>query len=194
MVSLINLHSWFLLCFTLFLVSSLLLPQSVTCKDSDEDDVLQGINNYRQSLQLPELTKNKKAGCLADEIADQMDKKPCPSIVTITGQSPLSTYSTLVNKCKIEPSSATDGIVLPVCVPKLTSTLVLSNYTRSPFARYLNDSKYTGAGMGSKDDWMIMVLTTNTQSGSFESGVGCLGYSKVGLVMMFFLVGGLFIN
>ena len=59
-----------------------------------------------------------------------------------------------------------DGKILPICVPKLDPTAVLSNYTNSQYAKYLNDSSYTGARIGSKDDWMVVVLSTNTLSGA----------------------------
>ncbi|KAL7205192.1 hypothetical protein ACSBR2_018177 [Camellia fascicularis] len=59
--------------------------------------------------------------------------------------------------------------VLPVCVPKLIPTLVLTNYMQSQFSRYVKNSKYTRVGIGSEDDWMVVVFTTNTPTGSFVS-------------------------
>ncbi|THF95708.1 hypothetical protein TEA_025301 [Camellia sinensis var. sinensis] len=47
-------------------------------------NLLQGINNYRQSLNRPPLTKNDKADCLADEIADQLEDQPCTTTITTT--------------------------------------------------------------------------------------------------------------
>ncbi|XP_021771897.1 uncharacterized GPI-anchored protein At3g06035-like [Chenopodium quinoa] len=152
----------------------LLLLVPVHCDDEEEDNLLQGLNSYRNSLQLPALTKNKQAGCLADEIADEMKDHPCVATVPAnavpggTGTQFLN-YPKLLKKCKINPNTTANGIILPVCVSKLVPTLVLTNYTRTGFARYINDTKFTGAGVGSEDDWMVVVLTTSTPGGSFAS-------------------------
>lgn len=138
--------------------------------------MLQGINSYRSSLQLPTLNKNKKASCLADEIADKLEDQPC----SVSNSVQLSGYPELLNKCGIDINHTTDGAVLPVCVPKLVPTLVLTNYTHSPqYAKFMNDSKFTGAGIGSEDDWMVVVLSTDSPAGTFAaanrllvSGVG----------------------
>ncbi|KAL6989673.1 hypothetical protein U1Q18_015424 [Sarracenia purpurea var. burkii] len=124
--------------------------------------------------------------CLADEIADQLEDQPCvPNtgpITTVTGSQPhIANYRDLLEKCDIDPNTTTDGVILPVCVPKLVPTLVLTNYTRSQlYSKYLNNSKFTGTGVGSEDDWMVLVLTTNTPNGSFVSGASGL-VSMVGL-------------
>ena len=63
-----------------------------------------------------------------------------------------------------------DAVIMPICVPKLDHDALLSNYTKSNhFTRYLNNSKHTVAGVGSKDDWMVLVISTNTSSGDFSS-------------------------
>lgn len=56
---------------------------------------------------------------------------------------------------------------MPACIPNLESNLVLSNFTQSQYTKYLNDSQYTGAGIASEDNWIVVVLTTNTPEGSF---------------------------
>ncbi|WCJ43168.1 Glycoprotein membrane precursor GPI-anchored [Euphorbia peplus] len=151
----------FVLLYAIFFLSSPMLS------DDKEDSVLQGINSYRTSLQLPSLVKNKKASCLADEIADKLEDQPCTHSSTVQ----LSGYPDLLDKCGIDVNHTTDGAVLPVCVPKLVPTLVLTNFTHNPqYAKFLNDSKYTGAGMGSEDDWMVMVLSTNSPTGTFAAG------------------------
>ncbi|XP_052191922.1 uncharacterized GPI-anchored protein At3g06035 [Diospyros lotus] len=154
------------------LLQGILLPSLIYC-NGDENNLLQGINSYRQSLSLPTLWKNDKAGCLADEIANQLEDQPCGSptgpITTSSSQTQITNYPGLLRKCKINISTTMDGVVLPVCVPKLVPTLVLTNYTSTEYSRYINDSKYTGVGLGSEDDWMVVVLTTNTPSGSFVS-------------------------
>lgn len=143
----------------------------------DEDSLLQGLNSFRQSQNLPALTKNRNAECLADEIADQLEDQPCTTITSTsnivpTTPSQISNYPKLLNKCIIDANTTTDGAILPVCVHKLVPTLVLTNYTRSQYAKQLNNSKYTGVGVGSEDDWTVVILTTSAQAGSFASAAG----------------------
>lgn len=151
----------------------------------DEDNVLLGINSFRHSVNLPALAKNAKADCLADEIADELQDEPCSSttngasIVPSTPNTLLPDLPKHLKKCKINVNSTVDGIIMPVCVPKLVPTLVLTNYTHSPYAKYLNSSKYTGVGVGSEDDWMVVVLGTDTLGGSFSGVVSLV--SEVGL-------------
>ncbi|KAJ6359807.1 hypothetical protein OIU77_003918 [Salix suchowensis] len=63
--------------------------------------------------------------------------------------------------------STTEGVVLPACAPHLAPTLLLTNYTRTTYSKYINDSRFTGAGLGHEDDWMVVVLTTSTTGGDF---------------------------
>ncbi|KAH7846049.1 hypothetical protein Vadar_009110 [Vaccinium darrowii] len=178
----------------------LLLPNPVYCND-EEDNLLQGLNSYRNSLSLPALAKNDKAGCLADEVADVLEDKPCiPNMGPITAapgsQPQIPNYTDLLKKCDIDPNTTREGVILPVCVPNHIETLMLTNYTHTQYSKHLNNSKYTGAGVGSEDDWMVVVLTTNTPSGSFAStsnagnGVSKIGSSRcsVLLVLGVFLV------
>jgi hypothetical protein len=52
---------------------------------------------------------------------------------------------------------------------------LFSNYTKySHFTKYLNNSKYTIAGVGSEDDWMVLIISTNTSSGDFSSASSLL--------------------
>ncbi|PON43945.1 hypothetical protein TorRG33x02_332420 [Trema orientale] len=177
--------SFKLSCFFVLVHVSLLLPNMVLSND-DEDTLLQGINSYRQSLRLPQLAKNGKADCLADEIADEIEDQPCTTLTTGANivpstQTQLSDYPKLLKKCGIDVNTTTDGVILPVCVPKLVPTLVLTNYTHTSYARYLNNSKYTGAGVGSEDDWMVVVLSTSTTAGSFSRAVSLvsqMGFEK----------------
>ncbi|KAF8038765.1 hypothetical protein BT93_B1348 [Corymbia citriodora subsp. variegata] len=161
-----------------FVLVHAIFLQSDTVVCDDEDTLLQGINSYRSSQNLQQLAKNDKATCLADELADKIEDQPCSATYganTLPGvglQS--SSYQDALSKCKIHPNYTTDGVILPVCVAKLVPTLVLTNYTHSPYQKYLNDSKFTGAGLGSEDDWMVVVLTTSTPGGSFASGAAAL--------------------
>ncbi|XP_048136421.1 uncharacterized GPI-anchored protein At5g19250 [Rhodamnia argentea] len=156
------------------LVHAIFLQSHPVVCDEEEDNLLQGINSYRKSLNLPQLAKNDKAMCLADKLADKIEDQPCSATYganTLPGvglQS--SSYQDALSKCKINPNSTTDGVILPVCVPKLVPTLVLTNYTRTTYQKYLNGSRFTGAGLGSEDDWMVLVLATSTPGGSFAGG------------------------
>lgn len=139
---------------------------------ADEEDALfKGINNYRTSLSLSALASNENAECLADGVAEQFKNQPCTNTTgsnTVLGTEPnFPNYPKILAKCHLNLSNTRDGIVLPACVPKLDPTLVLTNFTKSQYSDYLNDSKFTGAGIGSENDWIVAVLTTSTPEGSF---------------------------
>lgn len=160
----------------------------------EEGNLLSAINSYRQAQGAPPLEKHDKASCLADEIADELEDKPCPAngIITVTpGSQPgLDNYRDLVKKCGIDMNTTQEGVILPVCVPNRVPTLVLTNYTQSAYAVYVNSSTYTGFGIGKDDDWTVVVLATNTSGGSFASGAaGCLshGFSYMALFVLMIL-------
>lgn len=164
----------------------------------DEDNLLQGINSYRNSLNRPALIKNEKADCLADEIANELEDEPCTSPTNGATIKPSSTTQLPdipkhFKKCKIDVNTTVDGIILPVCVPKLVPTLVLTNYTRTANAKYINSSKYTVAGFGAEDDWMVTVLGTNTTGGSFSSAISLVSEVGLGHCLMSLLLGLFFI-
>ncbi|XP_073023014.1 uncharacterized GPI-anchored protein At3g06035-like [Primulina eburnea] len=163
----------FIALFLLFAVLSI----PVYC--DDEDDLLAGINSFRQSSNAPALSKNDKADCVAEEIANQLENKPCASNTTTTQSQIISDYPNVVQKCNVDGNTTTEGVVLPVCVPQRVSTLVLTNYTQSRNSRYLNDTKFTGVGVGTEDDWTVLVLTTSTPGGSFANeGRALFGSSR----------------
>ncbi|CAH1419727.1 unnamed protein product [Lactuca virosa] len=156
----------------LLLQALLLLPTPAISSD-EKDNLLQGINSFRQSRNLAALTKNENAGCVADEIAEALEKKPCSTMAgasTVTSTRPqYADYPSVIKKCNLDSNTTADGVILPVCVPKRVPTLVLTNYTQSSYASYLNNSRYTGIGLGKEDDWMVVVLTTNTPAGTFSN-------------------------
>ncbi|PHU10098.1 hypothetical protein BC332_21958 [Capsicum chinense] len=155
-------------------------PDHIGLDADEEGHVLSGINSYRQSHSLPPLTKQDKADCLADEIADEMEHQPCPrGGITPAPVSQFAQYPKLLDKCDIDINTTIEGVILPVCVHDRVATLVITNYTQSQHARYLNNSKYTGAGVGTENGWTVLVLTTNTVGGSFASGVTSLINSSV---------------
>lgn len=134
------------------------------------------------------LTKNKNADCLADEIADQFKNQPCTNTTgatTVPGTEPqFPNYPNLLAKCHLAISNTRDGTVMPACVPGLLPSLVLTNFTKSLYSENLNDTKYTGIGIGSEDNWIVVVLTTDTPAGTFSpySSNGASLISKVGLI------------
>ena len=161
---------------------------------ADEDNLLKGINEYRASLNLTALVKNENADCFADEMADQFNDQKCSNTTgsnTVPGMEPdFENYPKLLSKCHLNISDTKDGMILPACVPDLVTTQLLSNYTQSQYSQYLNDSKYTGVGFGTEDDWMVVVLTTSTPGGSFATYNAATLVSKTSLIyyLLFLLV------
>ncbi|CAN6809528.1 unnamed protein product, partial [Brassica oleracea] len=182
--------------YKLLLISFILIFLSRhVLSDIDEEDVLFiGINSYRASQNLTTLNNNENAECLADEIADQLIRdiyptwkliinpnltqlknKPCTNdtgSATVPGTEPqFADYPNILAKCHLSVSDTRDGLIMPACVPFLESSpsLVLTNFTKSQYSLSLNDSKFTGMGIGKEDDWIVVVLTTNTPQGSFST-------------------------
>uniref|UniRef100_A0A7N0SYR0 Uncharacterized GPI-anchored protein At5g19230-like domain-containing protein n=1 Tax=Kalanchoe fedtschenkoi TaxID=63787 RepID=A0A7N0SYR0_KALFE len=172
-------------CALLALLASVLICGLGLVKCDEEDTLLQGINTYRGSLNLTALTTNKNAECLAEEIANQFENQPCTNTTgsnTVPGTEPnFASYPDLLTKCHLNITNTREGVILPACVPNLDRNLLLSNYTQSQYSRYLNDSSFTGAGLGSEGNWMVVVLATSTPDGSFTpaDGSGSNGASLV---------------
>ncbi|XWS58213.1 hypothetical protein CRYUN_Cryun08bG0015300 [Craigia yunnanensis] len=153
-------------------------------KLNEEDHLLQGLNSFRTSANLPAFSKNKNAGCVAKKIADDIDDddQPCNNPSNSRGnETKLSDHPKAISKCNIDVNTTSDVIILPVCVPKLVPTLVLTNFTRTHYSKYINDSSFTGIGLSSEDDWMVVVLASNTSAGSLANGAYSLVNTKVGL-------------
>jgi len=150
---------------------------------------------------LTSLTKNKNAECLADKIADQFKSQPCTSTTgsnTVPGTEPqFSNYPDLLTKCHLNVSNTRDGAVMPACVPGLDFSLVLTNFTQSLYSENLNDTKYTGIGIGSEGNWIVAVLTTDTPEGSFvnddQNGANLISHISLVHYSMLLLAGGMFL-
>lgn len=82
----------------------------------------------------------------------------------------LPDYQKLLHKCNINIKTTEDAIMLPTCVPKMNESLLVEDYTRTNYSLYLISPNFTSIGVGSKDQWMIVVVTTGNKSGSFSSG------------------------
>nr|TKR84386.1 putative GPI-anchored protein [Populus alba] len=67
---------------------------------------------------------------------------------------------------------------MPVCAPadEVEAVPLLHNYTRPPFKKYIKDKSYTGAGVGSNDYWMVVVLNRNTSTWSSSAGTNGFGF------------------
>ncbi|KAA8543227.1 hypothetical protein F0562_021278 [Nyssa sinensis] len=158
----------------LFVLLPVVLLFSCQAKSQDEKkNLLQGLNRYRASLNLSTLTEISNADCLADEVANQFKNQPCSNTTgadTVPGTEPqFPNYPNLLAKCHLNITDTRDGVIMPVCIPNLVPSLVLTNYTGSQYSQYLNDSTYIGAGIGSEGDWMVVVLSTDTTGGSFST-------------------------
>ncbi|KAF9669975.1 hypothetical protein SADUNF_Sadunf13G0020400 [Salix dunnii] len=175
----------FLLFHAMFLLSS----ASVMRCGGGEDNLLESINSYRTSLLgLPALTKNKKASCLAREIADTL-WNPCNTIDDPAEVVQLDDYPTELKHCYGNNTHTTDVAILPICIPgNDEQTLVnFQNYSRSQYEKYANESSYSGAGVGSNENWMVIVFVENntswTSAGAEHSLVSGVGFGH-GLVSM----------
>ncbi|XP_027121258.1 uncharacterized GPI-anchored protein At5g19250-like [Coffea eugenioides] len=148
----------------------LFISHTVKCAD-EEQNLLQQINSYRASLNLTALKENDKAKCLADGMADNFKDQPCTNTTganTVPGtESQFSDYPNILAKCHLNVTTTRDGAIMPACVPNLDPTIVLANFTDTQYANNLNDTKFTGVGIGSKNDWIVVVLTTDTPEGSY---------------------------
>uniref|UniRef100_A0A0E0ANH2 Uncharacterized GPI-anchored protein At5g19230-like domain-containing protein n=1 Tax=Oryza glumipatula TaxID=40148 RepID=A0A0E0ANH2_9ORYZ len=157
-----------LVCF-LVLASSLL-----HCARSDGSDsqLLKGINSYRASLKVPALSENKNAACLAEQLAQQFKDQPCTNTTganTVPGtEHQFPDYPKYLDHCHLNASVTGDGQVMPACVPGLVPDVVLTNYTKSQYNQYLNDTKFSGVGIANEGDWVVVVLSTSSGSGDYS--------------------------
>ncbi|CAJ1976154.1 unnamed protein product [Sphenostylis stenocarpa] len=155
-----------------------LLPGPVVCDDK-EKDLLHDINIYRKVLNLPVLDENEEASCLAEEIAEDLADTHCEvfhDYYPTPGANPkIPNFQKNVEKCHININTTTEGVIMPLCVHKLDRDDLFSNFSRSNrFTKYLKQSKYKIAGVGSEHDWMVLIISTNSSSGDFSSASSLL--------------------
>ncbi|KAJ6694294.1 hypothetical protein OIU85_005021 [Salix viminalis] len=158
----------FLLFHAMFLLSS----ATVMRCGGGEDNLLENINSYRTSLLgLPALTKNKKASCLAREIADTL-WNPCTTDDGPAEFVQLDDYPTELKHCYGDSSHTTDFAILPICIPgnDEQTPVNFQNYSRSQYEKYANESSYSGAGVGAGENWMVIVFVENNKSRSSAGG------------------------
>ncbi|EMS50332.1 hypothetical protein TRIUR3_23618 [Triticum urartu] len=140
--------------------------------EGEDNQLLKGINSYRASLKVPALTENSNADCLAEQLAKKFKGQECTNTTganTVPGTEPqFPDYPQFLNRCHLNASVTEDGQVMPACVPGLVADVVLTNYTKSQYNRFLNDTKYSGVGIANEGDWVVVVLSTSTDSGDYS--------------------------
>lgn len=132
-----------------------------------ENDLLHDINIYRKVQNLPILEENYDASCLAIKFAYDLKDKHCEDFHDfhpLPSRNPsIPNFQKSVWKCNITINTTKDWVLMRVCVPGLDEDDLFSNYTRdSHFTEYLNNSKYTTAGVGFGGDWNVLIVSTNT--------------------------------
>lgn len=146
-----------------------------TMADDSTNILLENINKFRQNKTLPVLTENKNAACLAEEIANQFKGQSCNNATgedTVPGTEPqFPNYPQLLESCHLNISNTRDGVILPDCVPDSNPSIAYQNYTvlTSQYFQYMNDTKFVSAGVALEDNWFVLVLATNTTTGSFQT-------------------------
>ncbi|XP_030957789.1 uncharacterized GPI-anchored protein At5g19250-like [Quercus lobata] len=163
-----------------------------------EKYLLEDLNLYRMSLNLPNFTENRNAACLANNIASQLKNETCKNAFryssTLGTKPNVTEYDKLMDGCDIKENNTVQGVILPVCVPRLDPFLVLSNYTTPQYAKYLKDSNYTGTGIGSEDNWMVVVLSTNTSTGNFSGAASLIANVRMGKSLVALFIGFLVVS
>ncbi|XP_050224198.1 uncharacterized GPI-anchored protein At3g06035-like [Mercurialis annua] len=174
----------------LFLAIFLLSNSLVHC-DDEEDNLFLCLNSHRAYLNLPTFTHNEAAECLAEEVAEILEDRPCNNGGAYTKYPYQKDHNItdLILKCHINITHTKYAVVLPVCVPKLEPTVVFTNYTRTYFEKFINDSKFTQIGMDSENDWMVIVLGTNSSDGDLAVSGAVTNGLGFGRTVLGFLLG-----
>jgi len=158
-------------------------------RHAPDHDLLHDINTYRKPLNLPILEEKYKASCLAINIAYDLEDRHCEYFHDFHPINPeIPNFQRSVKKCDININTTRDGVIMPVCVPQMHGDDLFSNYTKNNhFTPYLNNSKYTIAGVGHDLDKMVLIIGTNTASGDFSSASYLLSKGHWLLMMTTFL-------
>ncbi|KAL8159540.1 hypothetical protein V2J09_001077 [Rumex salicifolius] len=174
-------------------VSLLMLPSPVLSRD---DDLLNGLNNYRGTHNLPDLSETPGASCLAQGIATQFqDSQACFSLPTMGSYSisagsdnPIRGYYRLLGDCNLDIENTKDGVIMPACIGDVNAdiTYVVSNFTETGYTQYLRNADYTGVGIGSEGNWVVVILGTDEDGGSFSSGDRRMVFGVGGWVVVLF--------
>ncbi|XP_010492979.1 PREDICTED: uncharacterized GPI-anchored protein At5g19230-like [Camelina sativa] len=164
-----KLHLLFLLAVFLSLHRPVLSDNS-----AKEEGLVSGFNIYRKSINITTLAKNENAECFAEEIAGQFNNPPCTNVTgsTLVPETDprIQNLPKLLAKCRLNTTVIRDGAVMQFCFPKHDQNPDLTKFSPA-VDQNLNDSKFTGIGMGSESDgeWLVVVLTTNTLEGGYAS-------------------------
>ncbi|KAH7543086.1 uncharacterized GPI-anchored protein At5g19250 [Ziziphus jujuba] len=186
--------------FPFLLIYVFLFTSSPAHCNEIEDVILKEINTFRKNTNHTEFSHNPNADCFADKVAESLKDEPCSRASDFfyqLGMVPrLPNYQQLFGKCNIKANTTKDAMMLPTCVPKLNKTLLIEDYTQSPYNKSLTNPSFTSIGVGSKDQWMVVLVTTNNSSGSFSSGsapsllglLHCLIGSFIGFIFIALLI------
>ncbi|KAG0448480.1 hypothetical protein HPP92_003137 [Vanilla planifolia] len=144
--------------------------------DDATEKLLNDINKYRTSLNLSSFIENDNANCLANQIAKQFKDQPCTNTTganTIPGtEEQFPNYPDLLSHCDLNTEVTQDAAIMPACVPNLDTDDLLSNFTKSQYSGSLNDSRFAGIGLADEGNWVVMVLSTDTPTGSLAPATG----------------------
>ena len=150
------------------------------------------------SLNSPNFTENNNAACLANNIASQLKNETCENAFhysSTPGTKPnVTEYDKLMDGCDIKENHTVQGVVLPACVPRLDPFLAIFNYTTPQYAKYLKDSNYTETGIGSEDNWIVVVLSTNTLAGNFSDAASLIANVGMGNSLVALFIGFLVVS
>ncbi|XP_057771774.1 uncharacterized GPI-anchored protein At5g19250-like [Salvia miltiorrhiza] len=164
---------------------SLLSHSLLLGKCNEDDDLLKGIQQYRANLNLTALATTTVAECIADEIADTYQNQSCTNATTFNATAFNATtfpsYAAIMSKCVLNATNASGSSqILPTCIPN-QQNLVVSDFT-SKYATYLNSTGYSSIGVGSEDDWLVVLLTNIT--GISPNGASGLTLAAIGPVVL----------